>query len=205
MRPATGPKLTDDTWRPWFEREFARHASLVRAVIWNRLGRTRDAHQVEELAGETWARAVRASLQRDFDRSRDFATWVCTIAVNVWRESVRAQARTATILQADDWIADPREHVHARDTLELHAALAECIGQLCEEDRAVYDLRFERGMSGRLAAAELGAPEATFREKLLPRLLRRLALCLSRKGFEVPTADADRKASKGKLNGVSLP
>ncbi len=54
-------------WRSWLEQQFVRHAALVRAVIWNRLGRGRDPHQVEELAAETWARAVRGVQAPEFD------------------------------------------------------------------------------------------------------------------------------------------
>src|SRR5262249_3965848 len=96
-------------WRSWLEQQFVRHAALVRAVIWNRLGRGRNPEQVKELAAEPWARAVRGVQAPGFDPARDFAPWVCAIAANVCREHFRRHERAATprgLPQPDD-LQDP--------------------------------------------------------------------------------------------------
>src|SRR5262245_2210221 len=99
-------------WRNWLEQQFVRQAALVRAVIWNRLGRSRDPHQVEELAAETWARAVRAVQAPAFDPGQDFAPWVCAIAANVCREHFRRQQREAATrgLPRPDDLQDPDDY-----------------------------------------------------------------------------------------------
>jgi RNA polymerase sigma factor (sigma-70 family) len=173
-------------WRSWLERQFADHAALVRAVIWNRLGRVRDPHQVEELAGETWARVVRGVRGQEFDPDRDFAPWACAIAVNVCREHLRRLGRHTAPdgLPEPDDLPDPHAVGRTQELLELYRALAECLAGLGAADREVYERRFEQGLSGRAAAAALGVPESTFREKLLPGLLAKLARCLGRKGFD---------------------
>jgi len=173
-------------WRSWVEEQFVRHAATVRAVIWNRLGRGRDPHQVEELAAETWARAVRGVQATKFDPDQHFAPWVCAIAANVCREYFRRQGRetvTGGLPRPDD-LQDPDDFVQAQELLELHRALAECLDALTEPERKVYELRFERGLSGRAAAEALGIPESTFREKLLAGLFEKLARCLDGKGFD---------------------
>jgi RNA polymerase sigma factor (sigma-70 family) len=184
-----GPALPGEDRQRWLEEQFTSHAAVVRAVVWNRLGRPRDPHQVEELAAETWARAVRAAHRGEVDPNRDFGSWVCGVAVNVCREHFRRQAREDAIpLPVPDELPDPQESTRAQELLDLHRALAECIERLPEDDRRVYRLRFEQGLSGRAAAEALDIPEATFREKRLPVLLRRLAHCLASKGFgDIPS------------------
>jgi RNA polymerase sigma factor (sigma-70 family) len=172
-------------WRSWLEQQFVRHRALVRAVIWNRLGRGRDPHPIEELAAETWARAVRGVQAPQFNAAHDFAPWVCAIAVNVCREHFRRQERAAANnLPRPEDMQDPADYQQALELLELHRALAECLGGLNETERKVYELRFEQGLSGRATAEALGVPESTFREKLLSGLFGKLARCLAGKGFD---------------------
>lgn len=179
-------KSNSSDWRSWLEEQFLRHAALVRAVIWNRLGRVRDPHLVEELAAETWVRVVRGVQAPEFDTTRDFAPWVCAIAANVCREYFRRQERAPAPggLPRPDDLQDPDDFRQAQELLELHRALAECLNGLTEAERKVYELRFEQGLSGRAAAEALGVPESTFREKLLPGLFGKLAGCLAGKGFD---------------------
>jgi ABC-type dipeptide/oligopeptide/nickel transport system ATPase component len=106
-------------WQRWFEGQFHVHARLVRTVIWNRLGRVRDPHRVEELAAETWARAVRITRQGGFDRARDFRPWVCGIAANVCREHLRQASSSAGPLLDPDELADPLECRRAQELLEM--------------------------------------------------------------------------------------
>lgn len=173
-------------WRSWLEQQFVAHTPLVRAVIWNRLGRARDPHQVEELAAETWARVVRGVQAPEFDPDRDFAPWACAIAVNVCREFFRQQQRNAapSPLPWPDDLQDPDDYLQAQELLELHRALADCLGGLTQAERKLYEVRFEQELSGRAAAHALGIPESTFREKLLPGVAAKLARCLAGKGFE---------------------
>lgn len=176
----------DSGRRSWLEQQFVRYAAFVRAVIWNRLSRVRDPHLVEELAAETWARAVRGVQKPEFDAARDFAPWVCAIAANVCREHFRRQQRSPDpggLPQPDD-LHDPDDYKRVQELLELHRALAECLACLTAAERKVYELRFGQGLSGRAAAEALSVPESTFREKILPELLVKLAHCLAGKGFE---------------------
>ncbi|MCH8330755.1 MAG: sigma-70 family RNA polymerase sigma factor, partial [Bacteroidetes bacterium] len=140
-------------WRRWFEEQFARHAALVRAVIWNRLGRIHGGSLIEELASETWVRAVRGVQKPSFDPHRDFAPWICAIAVNVCREQVRRfNGKGTTALVEPDELPDPVDFKQAQELLELHRAIENCIGRLDEADQNVYRLRFEQGLSGRATA-----------------------------------------------------
>lgn len=178
------PQLNGEL-RGWFEEQFARHAGLVRAAIWNRLGRIRDSYLVEDLAGETWSRAVVGVQRPNFDTKLEFGPWVCGIAANVCREHFRRVGRQAK-LDAEMEATEPAasEFRRAKDLLELHQAVADCVKRLPEGERQVYRLRFEQGLSGRATAEALGVPESTFREKHLAGLLRSLARCLSAKGFD---------------------
>lgn len=185
-------------WRTWFEEQFAAHTALVRTVIWNRLGRGSNSHLVEELAAETWARAVRGTRQTGFDRARAFASWVCGVAINVCHEHARHAGRhRCEPLPEGDALIDPQEGRRAQELLELHQALADCIARLSAADRNVYDLRFARGLSGRATAEALGVPEATFREKLLPTVFRKLVRCLEGKGFTEWRADFPAQPAAG--------
>lgn len=171
-------------WRSWLEQQFVRHAVLVRAVVWDRLGRVRDSHLIEELAAETWARAVRGVQAPTFDPDRAFAPWVCAIAANVCREHFRRRDRLADpLLSWSDDFQDPNDFQQAQELLELHRALADCLDNLAAPEREIYSLRFEKGLSGRATAEALGVPESTFREKLLPELFEKLGRCLTGKGF----------------------
>ena len=181
-------------WRGWLEEQFKRHRNLVRAVIWNHLGRGGESHLIDELAAETWARAVRRVQSPDFDAGRNFAPWVCAIAVNVCREHCRrVQPASGSGWRPDDLQA--RDNFkQTQDLLELHQALAQCLNCLGELERQIYELCFEQGLSGRAAAEALGVPESTFREKLLAGLFAKLARCLAAKGFDevLPSFSAHR-------------
>jgi RNA polymerase sigma factor (sigma-70 family) len=199
-------------WRPWLEDQFARHAALVRAVVWRRLGRPRDPDRVEELAAETWVRAVRGVRECRFDPARNFAPWVCAVAANVCREHQRRLAREGPASNVGlDELPDPEEEPRARELIDLHRALADCLARLSEDDRRVYVLRFEQGHSGRTTADALGVPESTYRAKLLPRLLARISRCLASKGFaDIPTPfpaqnDLDTQVNAGGENRAMTP
>jgi RNA polymerase sigma-70 factor (ECF subfamily) len=179
------PQLNGDL-RGWFEEQFARHAALVRAAIWNRLGRVRDSYLVEDLASETWSRAVVGVQRPKFDASLEFGPWVCGIAANVCREHFRRigrQAKRDAEMEANE-PAPVSEFRRAQEQLDLHQAVADCVRRLGDSERQVYRLRFEQGLSGRATAEALGVPESTFREKHLAGLLRSLARCLAAKGFD---------------------
>jgi RNA polymerase sigma factor (sigma-70 family) len=146
----------------------------------------RNPHQVDELAAETWARVVRGVQAPGFDPTRDFASWVCAVAAKVCREYFRREQRAVTprALPPSEDLQDPDDYRQAQALLELHRALAECLDGLSREERKVYELRFEQGLSGPATAEALGVPESTFREKLLPALFGKLAHGLADRGFE---------------------
>lgn len=169
--------------RRWLEEQFLRHGRLVRAVIWNRLGRPQDSGLVDELAAETWSRAVSVVQERPFDTQRDFRPWICAVASNVCREHGRRQRRATAVVELEEPADDPREVARVQELLDLHTAVAECVSRLSAEDRTVYELRFEQGLSGREVASRIGVPESTFRTVVMPRLLRAVASCLAKKGF----------------------
>lgn len=214
LRPLHGAPMPDETrfgldWRGWLEEQFARHAALVRTVVWDRLGREIDPHQVEELAAETWVRVVRTVQAPGFEFERNFAPWVCAIATNVCKEYFRREQRAATLtglLEPDD-LQNAEEFKRAQALLELHRALAECLDGLTEGEKKVYQLRYEQGLSGRATADALGVPESTFREKLLVGLLAKLARCLADKGFDelLPDSAAHRRPVGQRIDERRLP
>ena len=98
-------------------------------------------------------------------------------------------------------VAEPFDLQVEADLLELLRATRDCLGSLDPGDREVYQIRFEAGKTGRQAAKQLGVPESTFRERLLPRLLRRLARCLATKGFDELPPDVGARRRGTQISG----
>lgn len=123
----------------------------------------RDPVAAEDIAQEAFLAAIRR-LDR-FDRRRPFGPWVHRIAVNRAIDWTRARA-----LRAESGPA-PLESLPARSDPgsgddPREQGLAEAIGALSAEHRAVIAMRYVLEMSPGEIAAELGLPRGTVNSRL---------------------------------------
>lgn len=96
-----------------------------------------DRHLSEELAGETFHRAIRHFAR--YDGKSKLSTWLCTIARNLFVSEHRRRRRQAPLEDALTLqLPSVEEAVIDRDTAERILALAR---QLPEEKRQVFLLR----------------------------------------------------------------
>jgi RNA polymerase sigma-70 factor (ECF subfamily) len=96
-----------------------------------------DRHLSEELAGETFHRAIRHFSR--YDGSCKLSTWLCTIARNLFVSEHRRRKRQVSLEEALSLqLPSVEEAVIDRDTAERILALAR---QLPEEKRQVFLLR----------------------------------------------------------------
>ena len=113
-----------------------------------------DRHLSEELAGETFHRAIRHFSR--YDGSCKLSTWLCTIARNLFVSEHRRRKRQAPLEEALSLqLPSVEEAVIDRDTAERILALAR---QLPEEKRQVFLLRVW-GHSFRESGEALGKSE----------------------------------------------
>ncbi|MDQ3404022.1 MAG: sigma-70 family RNA polymerase sigma factor [Actinomycetota bacterium] len=134
--------------------------------------------EAEDLSAEAFLRAYRAL--RGFDRSRIQAlrprSWLLTIVLNTWRNSMRGASRRPMEMSDVDLPTLParglsvEEHVE-RD--ETSRELAELVARLPERQRAAVVLRHIVGLSVSEIAEVLRVPEGTVKSHV-SRGLRRL-------------------------------
>jgi RNA polymerase sigma-70 factor (ECF subfamily) len=129
---------------------------------------TRDASLAEDLAAETFERALRT--WRRFDPGRSSPrTWLCTIARNIaldhFRSDKRRRSRERAVSEAEGQL-DPPE-------LGLSPALERALASLSAADREVVALRIVLDVDNEAAARLLGI-SATACTTRLSRALKRL-------------------------------
>jgi RNA polymerase sigma-70 factor (ECF subfamily) len=118
---------------------------------------TRNAHAAEDIAQEAFLQAIRV-LDR-FDRTRPFAPWLHRIVTNRALDWARADAlrRPAGV---------PREPVAAELRSDLSDDLAEAIGRLSPDQRAVIVLRYLLEHTPGEIAEMLDLPRGTVNSRL---------------------------------------
>lgn len=142
----------------------AAFARLVE-VYWPRLFRwlyhlTRDRHQAEDLAQETFLKAL-AHVTR-FRAGTNFRAWLFRIAHNAFANQVRASNRRRGILPQDLPTRDPGP-VDRACSREALAELTDAVGKLPTDWKAALLLRVEEELSFRQIAAILETTEETAR------------------------------------------
>jgi RNA polymerase sigma-70 factor (ECF subfamily) len=129
---------------------------------------TRDASLAEDLAAETFERALRT--WRRFDPARSSArTWLCTIArsaaLDHFRAEKRRRNRERTVAQSDEQVPPP--------DLGLSPALERALAALSAADRELVALRIVLDVDADSAARLLGISTTACTTRL-SRALKRL-------------------------------
>jgi len=118
---------------------------------------TRDAHAAEDIAQEAFLQAIRV-LDR-FDRARPFAPWLHRIVTNRALDWARAHALRRPAVQVHEPVAPA-----ARS--DLSDDLAEAIGRLAPDQRAVVVLRYLLEHTPGEIAEMLDLPRGTVNSRL---------------------------------------
>jgi RNA polymerase sigma-70 factor, ECF subfamily len=140
------PGAVEDLYRAHWRRAY-RAAYLV----------TRDAHAAEDIAQEAFLQAIRV-LDR-FDRARPFAPWLHRIVTNRALDWARAHALRRPAGSA-------REPVAPEARSEISDDLAEAIGRLAPDQRAVVVLRYLLEHTPGEIAEMLDVPRGTVNSRL---------------------------------------
>ena len=119
---------------------------------------TRDAHAAEDIAQEAFLQAIRV-LDR-FDRARPFAPWLHRIVTNRALDWARAHALRRPVE------ASPTSRSRPRLRSDLSDDLAEAIGRLAPDQRAVIVLRYLLEHTPGEIAEMLDLPRGTVNSRL---------------------------------------
>lgn len=120
------------------------------------LGRVRDTHDAEDVAAETFAKALR-HLDRFRWRGSGFEAWLFRIAANVVVDRYREGAREQPVEHVDD---NPPSDDATPEDLVLRSESAievnDMVHELPDDQRDVLLLRFAGGLSAEEAGEVLG-------------------------------------------------
>ncbi len=166
-----------------FERVYRAYEERLRLVAWRICGR---ADWLDDLVNETWCRAFDQRMR--YEPKYPFLVWVSGIARNVFREMLRRgplQVVTGNEphrpSDAEVDALDPETLAHEAEVL---AGLNDCLSRLEPDEAGIVRLRYFEGQTLRVVAQQVNIPEATLRERVIPRLLDRLRRCLAEKEIE---------------------
>lgn len=126
-----------------------------------RLGGGLPEHEVEVLIQETFLRAFGESARKGYDGLRPFGAYLASIARNLLvdrgRRTLR-DARTIVPLHSIDEVAepDPGEPSWQLEERQLRKILEEIKAALPDDQRGVFECRFEKQLSIRETAQALG-------------------------------------------------
>ncbi|GAA3102426.1 RNA polymerase sigma factor [Streptosporangium carneum] len=157
---------------------FAAYRGLVFSTALRLCGRWADA---EDLTAEAFLRAYRALCGYDRERVARLRSraWLMTIVMNVWRNSLRTEARRppTTLLEEPVETPDPHEGVEeAAVRRETGDELAGLLGLLPEDQRAAVVLRHVVDLPVGEIAVVLGLPQGTVKSHISRGLQRLRAL-----------------------------
>lgn len=139
-----------------------RHQSAVFALLSRIVGRH---HEVEDLAQETFLRAIRALPGFRADGAARLSTWLLTIATRLALDVCRKRTREqrSSLLEEPVSASDP-EHEARRS--QLRAALASAIDELPSDQRAAFVLAEFHGFAIEDIATALQTPKGTVKTRL---------------------------------------
>ena len=151
--PAAG--LMGAGTRPWVERLFREHGSVLEAFLYRRTGSHADAI---ELAQETYVRMLQI---KDMDAIRNAKAYMFSVAANLAKEHATRQGRARATLDISDPVLeaelshDPKlaDQIDHADTA---ARVQEALAELPAKCRAAFHLQHGHGMSYEEIARHLG-------------------------------------------------
>jgi len=127
---------------------------------------TRNPAEAEDLTAETFLRAYRAL--RGYESTRVLAlcprSWLLTITLNIWRNSVRDASRRPSLVSIADFPdrqASDQDVEQAVESAESQRELGRLVAQLPSAQRIAVVLRHVVGLPVAEVAAVLGCPEGT--------------------------------------------
>ena len=138
--------------------------------------------QAQDLAQDTFLAAWRSLLKMDPKRRRQLnrPAWVWTIAINLWRNTLRTKSRrpaTTPLGPLSARVADPEAGPEQRAlAVEAGSELAAMLLELAPDIRVTLVLRYLADLDYAEVAAATGVPEGTARSRVSRGLesLRRL-------------------------------
>jgi len=144
-------------------REFVEH---YQRAVFALLSRTLGRHsELEDLAQETFIRAIRALPAFDADGAARLSTWLLTIATRLALDACRKRTREQrSSLVAEPVSASTPEHEVQRS--QLRDAIALAIDELPSDQRAAFVLAEFHGFSIEDIAAALQTREGTVKTRL---------------------------------------
>ncbi len=158
----------------------------------------RDAHDAEDLTQEVWLRAFRALA--DFRGDAAFYTWLRRITIHVFLNQRRGPAfkqdsATLRLSQCEaatpDAFAPPRSH-DAEATLHdrlLVAEVLDALGELPAQQRLIFLLKHDEGMTYEEIARALDCAPGTVKKALFRALTKlRTRLCVARENPDEATS-----------------
>ena len=139
------------------------HEAAVFAVIGRVLGARGHGTVVEDLAQETFVRALRALPRFEPSGPARLSTWVLTIATRVALSELRRARPAARELDEAALPAVTGEHLR----VDRRRALARAIADLTDEQRAVFVLRDAHGLTETEVADALEIDVAAVKSRLV--------------------------------------
>jgi RNA polymerase sigma-70 factor (ECF subfamily) len=138
------------------------HERAVFALLSRIIGRV---PEVEDLAQETFLRAIRALPGFEVDGAARLSTWLLTIATRLALDVCRKRSRERrSALEHDAVTASTPEHEVQR--AELRGAIASAIDELSPDQRAAFVLAEFHGFGLDDIAAALQTPKGTVKTRL---------------------------------------
>jgi RNA polymerase sigma-70 factor (ECF subfamily) len=148
----------------------------------------RDGAEAEDVSQEVFVRMHRSF--DGYDPTRPLAPWVSRTAYHACLRRLQSAARRADRLEREPSLADGADPAapspeQAAEASEAAALLAQAVGELAAQDRALLDLRYREGLSDSEVSEATGIPVNTVKTRIFrarARLRAWLAPRLSRRG-----------------------
>jgi RNA polymerase sigma-70 factor (ECF subfamily) len=141
--------------------------------------RVRAGPDVDDLAQETFDRAIRALPRFDVSRGERVLTWLCTIAANLAKDRIKKRANGETpfdVFEEPAYLQNGKTPEHECICSEIRQALQSASSQLDTRSRKIWELADLEGSTTKEIAQELDMPEGTVKSRLsrTRELLRKL-------------------------------
>lgn len=150
------------------------------------LHHVRDRHDAEDLSQEVWLKAFRAI--KSFRGESSFYTWLRQIMINTFLNERRALPYGgAQVVELDAWEASRRDAGHGNnaslparargleETVEqqfLVARVLDALGELTAQQRLIFLLKHQEGMTYEEIAESLGCSTGTTKKALFRAVLK---------------------------------